>query len=568
MDKFEIASALRETGLLLSVAGGNPYKARAYLNGARSVESVQQDIGTLIEEERLTDIPGIGPSLAASIVELYREGSSKVLQQLKEELPPGIIELSSVPGLTLMRVQALHKELGVSSIAELEAACHDGLVRTVKGFGVKLENSILAGIKAYKTRLEKILLVDGRRIASQLQLHIAGAAMGSNIEVVGDIRRWHEAVDTVQLVVDRAHAKSAVASFKNFALVTHVEEESEKFVKARLTEGILAELHVAENMPAKLIETTGSVAHFQHLQRIAEGHGLKLDGEGLFKDGLLVDLNSEESLYRNIGLNFIPPELREDLGEIDEAKDSDFSDLITIEDIKGMTHCHTTFSDGRDSVEEMARAAESMGMEYLTITDHSPLAHYAGGVTVDELKKQWEEIDRVQESVNIRLLKGTECDILADGKLDYPDAILEKFDVIIASVHSRFKLDRGKMTKRLLNCMRNKNFKIWGHPLGRLVLRREPIDCDVEKVLEAIAESNAAVEINSDPHRLDLEPRWARCARQLGIKFIISTDAHATGDYRNLKYGVHQARRAGLRKADVLNALSFREFKNAVKPRP
>lgn len=318
-------------------------------------------------------------------------------------------------------------------------------------------------------------------------------------------------------------------------------------------------------MPLKLLETT-SPAHFLHLQRLAKRKNFSLSDAEFKTKTRHIEIVSEADVYEKLGLAFVPPELREDEGEIELARMDDFSDLLDIDDIQGMTHCHSTYSDGRHSIEQMARAAERMGMKYMTITDHSPTAHYAGGLTVDRLKEQWEEIERVQEKVKIKLLKGTECDILADGAFDYPDEILEQFDVIIASIHSRYKQDEPRMTKRLLNGLRNPHFKIWGHPLGRLVLRRDPIPCDVEKILEAIQDSPVAIEINGDPYRLDLAPNWAKLARDMGFKFVISTDAHATSDLQNLPFGIHQARRAGIRKSQVLNAQSFSTFRKAVKP--
>jgi DNA polymerase (family 10) len=240
--------------------------------------------------------------------------------------------------------------------------------------------------------------------------------------------------------------------------------------------------------------------------------------------------------------------------------------LITLEDIRGMTHCHTLYSDGRNSIEAMARAAEAMGMAYLTITDHSPSAYYAGGVGIDRLRAQWDEIARVQERVKVKLLRGTESDILADGSLDYPDPYLEKFDIVIASIHSRHKMDAGQMTERLLRAIKLPLFKIWGHPLGRLLQSRPPIDCRVEELLDAVAESKCAIEINGDPRRLDLEPRWIRAARERGIKFIVSTDAHSTAGLQNLPFGVSTARRGWLTRGEVLNALGAEEFMRAVHP--
>jgi DNA polymerase (family 10) len=320
---------------------------------------------------------------------------------------------------------------------------------------------------------------------------------------------------------------------------------------------------------------TGAAAHFDKVQEVAakKGKGYDLQSPNGFvkvasiKKGARTNNLSEEGLYKGLGMQFVAPELREDSGEIEAAlKGTLPQDLVTVSDIQGMVHCHTNYSDGKDTIHEMALAAEAMGMKYLTITDHSPTAFYAGGVTVDRLKRQWEEIEEVQQTVNIRILKGTESDIVADGSLDYPDRILEQFDVIVASIHSRYKMDSEKMTRRLISAMRHPVFKIWGHALGRLIQRRPPFDCDIERVLDAIAESRAAIEINGDPFRLDLEPGLVRAARKRRLKFVISVDAHSTAALKNLKYGVGIARRGWVRKSEVLNALDTKRFMKAVRP--
>jgi DNA polymerase (family 10) len=275
----------------------------------------------------------------------------------------------------------------------------------------------------------------------------------------------------------------------------------------------------------------------------------------------------EAGIYQKLGLQYVPPELREDLGEVEAAQRKKLpEDLITEDDIRGMVHCHTTYSDGKHSVERMVAAAEAMGMKYITITDHSPTAFYAGGVKIDRLQRQWEEIDEVQQQTKIKILKGTESDIIADGSLDYPDWILEQFDVIVASIHARYKMDSAKMTQRIVKAMREPVFKIWGHALGRLIQKRPPFDCDVEKILDVIAESRAAVEINGDPYRLDMAPEWLREARKRKIKFVVSVDAHSTGALNNVKYGVGIARRAWIRKSEVLNTLGVKAFQKAVRP--
>jgi DNA polymerase (family 10) len=342
----------------------------------------------------------------------------------------------------------------------------------------------------------------------------------------------------------------------------------------RLAEGARVSLVAAR--PAEfalaLLAETGSRAHINKLQQIASSNGgpasnRKQSKGSRRKSSRSTELQTEEDIYDRLGVQYIPPELREDEGEIEAALTGKLpEDLVTLADIRGMVHCHTTYSDGKHSIEEMVRAAEAMGMKYVTITDHSPTAFYAGGVSLDRLKRQWDEIDEVQEKVKIKILRGTESDIVADGRLDYPDRILEQFDVIVASIHSRYKMDSAKMTRRIETAMRQPVFKIWGHALGRRIQSRPPFECDVERILDVIAESRAAIEVNGDPYRLDMEPRWLREARKRKIKFVISVDAHSTGALNNLKYGVGIARRGWLRRGEVLNTLGTRAFANAVRP--
>jgi DNA polymerase (family 10) len=318
----------------------------------------------------------------------------------------------------------------------------------------------------------------------------------------------------------------------------------------------------AETHATALLWATGPDDHVRDLVARAAGAGLELTPDGLFEGDALVPIADESALYTRLGVRPVPAELREDPHAIGQ----DHADLVRAADIVGMVHCHTTYSDGRNSVEEMARACDRLGVQYLTITDHSPTASYAGGVGPDQLAEQWAEIDRVQRGVDVTILKGTESDILADGSLDYPDALLGKMDVVIASIHNRYKLDRDAMTGRLVATMRHPRFKIWGHGLGRMIGRRDPVDCDVERVLDAAAASRVAIEINADPHRLDLPPRWVRAARERGIPLVVSVDAHSVGGMSVLPFGIGIARRAGVKKDEVLNTRGVEEFRESVKP--
>lgn len=570
VDKFTVAAALRETGLLLELKGAERFRAHAYVRAARSIAELSEDLGTLVGQGRLTDLKGVGRGLASQITELYTTGRSLLLDELRAELPPGVIELSRI--LSLKKIEALHEALGVSNLAELRAAAEAGKVRGVSGFGIKAEQKLLAAISTYENRDERILLLHALRSGEQILEHMRASTDLAQIELAGSVRRWKETVGTIRIVASARTPTRLLEHFLRLSLITTVEAQSGLLCAVRLVEDVKVFFIAVtpDEYPFALLNETGSRAHLAKLSNVARNQGLALTERTVSRSGARSKqppIKSEADVYRQLGMQYIPPELREDQGEIEQALSGKLpNDLLTIADIQGMTHCHTTYSDGRHSIEEMALAAEAMGMKYLTITDHSPTAFYAGGVKVDRLKRQWDEIERVQERVKVKLMRGTESDILQNGGLDYPDHILERFDVIIASVHNRYRMDEAQMTRRLVAAMRNPFFKIWGHALGRLIQRRPPFACRVEAVLDAIAESRAAVEINGDPHRLDMEPRWLKEARKRRIKFVVSTDAHSTSDLQHLRFGIGIARRAGIRRAEVLNTLTVKHFQKSVLP--
>ncbi len=576
LDKFAIAAALQEIAALLELKGGKDrFKARAYQTGARVVAGLSEDIGEVVLENRLTSMRGIGAALASQIEQLYLNGESSVLRGLKKEFPPGVIELSGVPGLSISKIKTLHAVLGVTSVAELKTAAEAGKIKDIKGFGAKTEQKLLETIIEHRQRaktVERLHIHHALRMAEQVASYLQTAHNAADITYAGSLRRWKETVGTIRIVANTKDPAKLIEHFLRFPLIVQVLEQMEEACVVRLAEG--ARVSVVAARPAEfalaLLTETGSKAHISKLQRIASEDGAKGSKRSKRHTSMSArsaKIQTEEDIYSQLGMQYISPELREDEGEIEAALAGKLpEDLIRLEDIRGMVHCHTTYSDGKHTIEEMVRAAEAMGMKYVTITDHSPTAFYAGGVTLDRLKRQWAEIDEVQEKVKIKILRGTESDIVADGHLDYPDRILEQFDVIVASIHARYKMDSAKMTRRIETAMRQPVFKIWGHALGRLIQRRPPFDCDMERILDVIAASRAAIEVNGDPYRLDMEPRWIREARKRKIKFVISVDAHSTGALNNLKYGVGIARRGWLRKIDILNTLGTSAFVKVVRP--
>ncbi len=580
-DKLAIAAALQEIGALLELKAGEHFKARAYKVGARAVAELTEDIGKLIKENRLTLVKGIGHGLAKQIQALYTTGESTLLNELRAEMPPGLVELRKVPGLTAKRVERLHDELGISTIEELKAACESGEVRQVRGFGPNTEQKILAAIaqaQSKKHREQRIHIHQALRAGEGILGYLRAAPGFVQGELAGSLRRWQETVSQIVVVASAKKPKALINQFVKLPLVVRIEEQTSEKCSVVLSEGFKATLFAVkpDAFANTLLHATGSKAHLDKLNEMARKRKLKLTEHGIQKlaapksaktAGRLIRVKDESEIYKHLGMQYVPPELREDQGEVELALEHSLpEDLITVEDIRGMVHCHTKYSDGKNSVAEMVHAAESMGMKYITITDHSPTAFYANGVKIDRLQRQWEEIDLVQEQTKVRILKGTESDITQDGSLDYPDWILEQFDVIVASIHSRYKMNEDQMTRRIVTAMRQPVFKIWGHALGRKIEARPPFDCRVEEILDVIAESRAAIEINGDPHRLDMEPRWVREARKRRIKFVISVDAHSTGALNNLKFGVGTARRGWVRRGEVLNALGVKAFQKAVRP--
>lgn len=564
LSPLEIADRLRRAGEVLRLRGESTYRAAAYETAADIVVAAAENLPALVAEGRLTSLRGIGPSLAATITELARTGRAPALEQIMGDLPPGLLQLAGVPGLTWRRIQALHRELGIVTLADLQQALAAGAVQTIKGFGpataAKIREALNRPPAPSEARRERRVLVDVLDEARRLAERIRRVRDVTAVEIVGSVRRWVETVADVNLMAAAERADAAIDALARDGAVAVVEARAARGCRVRLLDGLRVTLDVErpERFATALIFGTGSAAHVQRLEERARARGLVLDA---------LTGTSEEALYRHLDLPFIPPELREDAGEFAAADAGDtFADLVTVADIRGLVHCHTVHSDGRHTVDEMARAAADRGMGYVTITDHSTTASYAGGLSEDRLRAQASEIAAARARAGIAILRGTESDILKDGHLDFSDETLRNLDVVIASVHERHKLDADAMTERIVQAMAHPCFKIWGHPLGRLLLRRDPIACDVDRILDTITASRAAIEVNGSPWRLDLPPEWIRRARQRGIKFVVSVDAHSTSELDYVDFGVAMARRGGLRRGDVLNTLEMDAFAAAVKP--
>jgi DNA polymerase (family 10) len=568
----EVSGGLREIAALLIFAGAPKFKVTAYARAADVVDTVGE-IGPLVAQDRLSELEGIGPALSAQIRELWQTGRSQLLERLRSEQPAGAAELVQLAGMTPRRIRLLHEALGIGSVEDLRAACLGERVRGVRGFGKKTEAQLLAACERWLERgpaqPAPILLAQALERAASIEQALLAEVEQAHF--VGALRRGEETVRELSFVVvgDAARALQRVSEQRQ---VLRADAET---LTAQLSQGLSLELHetASSALGNALVAHTGNAQHVAAVQERAQACGISLNlggGESTAPAaGPAADaasFESEAALYAALGLAFIPPELRTGQAELEQAERADFSELVTLADVRGMVHCHTLYSDGKNSILEMARAAHALGMSYITITDHSPSAHYANGLALDRLKEQWDEIAAAQAEVPIRILRGTEADILADGSLDFPDEILEKFEVVIASIHARHRMDREAMTRRLQRALALPVFKIWGHALGRILNHREPFECDVLAVLDTLAEAKGAIELNSDPHRLDLPPQWIPAARERGIPFVISVDAHSLGGFDVLRYGVTMARRGGVNKAEVLNTSDAASFAARVRP--
>lgn len=555
----EVIHALREIAVLLEFSGAPRFKVKAYRRAAE-VATIVGDLGPLVEQGRLADLEGIGASLSSQIHELWNTGSSEYLERLRSEQPPGASELVQVEGITPLRLRTLIEGLGVQSVAELRQACAQGRVRGLPRFGAATEARLLEACDRWLGRGERgpapTLLARAHERANVLRRNLLEAS--ERVELAGAARRGEETVRELEFVV-LGDADAALSQVSRLRQVLRVDPDARR---AFLSEGLELGLHpaTAADWGTALVLATGNDAHLIGLETRAAARGFSLQGPAARA------FESEAALYAALGLSYVPPELRIGASELEQAESEDFVDLISERDIRGFVHCHTNYSDGRNSVLEMAEAAHALGMQYITITDHSPSARYANGVTLDRLQAQWDEIAAAEAAVPIRILRGTEADILADGSLDYPDHVLERFDVVIASIHARHRLDRAAMTARLVRALSLPIFKIWGHGLGRILNHRAPIDCDVPAVLDALATSRGAIELNGDPHRLDLPPAWIPAARERNIPFVISVDAHSTRGFDVLRYGTTMARRGGLRRREVLNTHDAERFVALVRP--
>ena len=561
MDPRSVAHVLEQIGDLLELHGENRFKTAAYRNAARSLMGLQvDDIRPLVRSGELAALKGIGPATLSVIVELDQTGDSSYFEQLTEDTPEGLVEMLRIPGMGTSKIHAIHEGLGIDTLHELEEAARDGRLARLPRFGEKTAEKILKGIAYLRETSDFALypqaLAEARRLLSTVTRH----PDVERAEIAGSVRRHCEIIRDIDIVAAcRASPEEGAASFAHVSGARDAIGVGGSSVSIRFVDGTLLDLHCVppENFAMRLWRATGSADHLRELRAHATSRGYSITDDQLHdSDGRAIPVPDEPTLYRVLGLPYIEPELREGRGELLAAGTDQLPSLITTDDIRGVLHCHSQYSDGKATISEMAAAARAHGWSYLGISDHSQSAFYAGGLSRDAVLEQHEEIDRLNEELtNFRVLKGIEADILADGKVDYDSALLDQFDYVIASVHSRFGMERGAMTQRVLRALDDPHVTILGHPTGRLLLTREPYAIDVDAILEKAAAVGVAVELNADPHRLDIDWRHCQTARQLGCTIEIGPDAHSTGGLDNMAIGVGVARKGWLEPGDVLNTM-------------
>ena len=566
MDSRSAAHVLSQIGELLQVKGDQKFKARAYKGAARSLIALDtDDLAPLLKSGELAETPGIGPATLSVVRELVETGESSYLNKLREGMPEGFLDLMRVPGLNVAKVQLIHDELGVQTLEDLERVARNGQLAGLPRFGAKTAEKILRGIEILRrdAHLQRFpaAAIEGQILLANVLRHPDVSAA----EVAGSIRRHVEVVADIDIVAGTVADAARVAD--SFARSPGVREsranEDAGSVHLKFIDGTHADIHCvsAADYAVALWRRTGSSAHVEEMRLLARKRGFEISGNALLTDGKPVNVKSEEAFFRALDLDWIPAELREGMGEIAAAARGELPELVVYEDLRGVLHCHSDYSDGSATIEAMANAAKERGWDYIGITDHSESAFFASGLKRDKLLRQLGEIDELNARMDgFRILKGIEADIMADGRLDYDARILEQLDFVIGSIHSRFSMDASAMTRRVLTALDDPHLTILAHPTGRLLLTREPYAIDIEAVLEKAADVGAAIELNADPHRLDLDWRYCRQAKELGVTIEIGPDAHSTAGLDNVHFGIGMARKAWLEAGGILNTRSADEI--------
>ncbi len=572
MQNTDVARIFDSLADLLEIQEANPFRVRAYRNASRTIGNMSEAVADIIEDPQrsLDDLPGIGKDLAAKIKTIITTGSLPQLEELKTQIPQGVVEMLNLPGIGPKKVAAIYRELKIDSLENLKAAAQKGEIAKLKGFGKKTEQTILENIDAVEEAGKRFFINEAKLAADEIVADLLKLKSVSKASVAGSCRRRRESAGDLDVLVTSTNSEEAMNSLAEHELVEKVLSRGETKQRVRLRSGIEMDLRVVpeESYGAALQYFTGSKEHNIVIRRRAQERGLKINEYGVFreKDDTRIAGASEEEVYASVDLPWIPPELRENRGEIEQAEQDHLPDLLELDDIRGDLHMHTTATDGNASIREMAEAAKKRGLKYIAITDHSKRVTMANGLDAKRLRKHWEEIDKVNEEIQgIEIFKGIECDILEDATMDLPDEVLKEADWVLAVLHYGLKQPREQITKRLLTAIKCPYVSAIGHPSGRLLLKRAGADVNYKEIFQAASDHGVMMEINAHPARLDLDDIHARAAKEQGILIVINTDAHTTDGFDVMQYGVFQARRAGLEKKDVANTRTPAQFRKLLR---
>jgi DNA polymerase (family 10) len=572
MDNSGVAAIFYEVADILDLQGV-AFKPNAYRRAARSIEALEEDISKLAEEGRLVEIPGVGESVAKKIQEIIETGRLSYLEKLRQQIPQGLLRILEIPEVGPRTAMLLNRELGIENIDQLKKAAEEHRLRSLKGFGEKSEEKILQGIKTLESKGTRMLLGEAYPIGAAYVEYLKSRVSVERVSVGGSLRRGKDTVGDIDILVGDDNPLEVMEVFASYPLVQAILMKGPTKSSVVLKSGIQVDIRVVETRSwgAALVYFTGSKDHNVAIRSIGVQLGLKLNEYGVFErdSGKMIAGATEEDVYRALGLRWIPPEIREAGGEIEAARADRLPVLVGPSDVKGDLHTHTDWSDGSESIETLMQNSISRGYEYVAVTDHSQSLKIANGLSPERLKKQLVALEKAERRLDgkLKVLKGTEVDIKPDGSLDFSRSVLKDLDIVIGSVHSRFKMDRQEMTKRIMTAIESGEVDILGHPTGRLIGERDPYEVDLEKVFSAAKSSGVCMEINSFPNRLDLRDVHCRLAAQMGVKVAIGTDAHRSEQMDYIKFGVITARRGWLEKESVLNSLGAKALLSHLRRR-
>lgn len=568
MKNKQLSNIFDEIGNMLDFLGENPFRIRSYKRAAQIIDGLNDDIEKLYYSGRLSEIKGIGEGLLSKIEEFLKTGTIHFHKELKEKIPQGILELLNVPYLGPATLRTLYKTLHITNMDELIKACEDKLIRNLPNFGPKKEENIIKGLLRFKESHLRFTLGSIYEDVLELIKKIANFEDVYKVEAAGSFRRMKETVGDIDLLAVSRKSEEVINSFCKLNDVKEIISSGETKASIVIENGLQVDLRVVDetSFGACLQYFTGSKEHNVKLRGIAKDKGLKINEYGVFRGSKKIAGKEEEEIYSLLSLPWIPPEMREDRGEIELAQKNELPQILQYDDIKGDVHLHSTYSDGGENLENMAIACISMGYQYMVVTDHSQSLRIARGLSVIDLKKQWDEIEKLNKKFkNFKIFKGSEVDIKKDGSLDYPNEILKELDFVIASIHSGFKEDEKQLTRRIILAMENPYVTMIGHPTGRILNLRDPYSINFDEILKVAKETHTFLEINAYFERLDLNDTNARIAKERGVKICIGTDAHNSIQLKYMRFGVGQARRAWLTKEDVINTLSISDFEKEIK---